>query len=361
MHTVRLPLKKRSYDIVIGPKIMPSLGHYITRLNLGDSAFIITNSRIKKYCGRELINGLKPYGLTYKFNIVPDSEKSKDIRKVALLIKSLASFDSQKRTFVIALGGGVVGDLSGFIASVYKRGIPYIQIPTTLLAQVDSSIGGKTAVDLSKGKNLVGAFYQPSLVFSDISLLKTLSRRQISSGLSEVIKYGIIKNKALFEYLENHYKEIMDLRPAAVERIVEACSKIKANIVSSDEREEKGLRTILNFGHTIGHAIEAAAGFDKYNHGEAVGLGMLVALGISVKKGLIKEGLLKRAESLIKNVGLPVRISGVSLQEILRKHYRDKKFSGSKNKFVLISALGKTKIVTSIPLKTISAAINERL
>jgi 3-dehydroquinate synthase len=233
-------------------------------------------------------------------------------------------------------------------------------VPTTLLAQVDSSIGGKTAVDLSEGKNLVGAFYQPRMVFSDIALLKTLNKRQLSSGLAEVIKYGMIKDAKLFNYIEKNRKDIMNLKAGALEHIVEVCARIKAQIVSLDEREEKGLRTILNFGHTIGHAIESASGFNKYNHGEAIGLGMLTALGISLKLGLIKEPLLKRAESLIKNVGLPVRIEKVSIEKILKSHYHDKKFMGAKNKFVLIEGLGKTKIVKNIPLSLIKTAIEER-
>ncbi len=360
MHTVKLNLKKRSYNIVIGTKILPVLGRYISRLNLGNNAYIITNSFIKNRYGQALIDGLKPYGFSYKFKLVPDSERSKDIKIAALLIKDLAKFDLRKRTFIIALGGGVVGDLSGFVASIYKRGIPYIQVPTTLLAQVDSSIGGKTAVDLSEGKNLVGAFYQPRIVFSDISLLNTLNKRQLSSGLAEVIKYGVIKDKNLFLYLEKNYKNIINLKAGALERIVRDCVKIKASIVSLDEREERGLRTVLNFGHTIGHAIEAASGFNKYNHGEAIALGMLVALEMSVKLGFINEALLKRTESLIDNVGLPVKIHKVSLQEILERHYHDKKFKGVKNKFVLSLGLGKTRVVKDIPLKLISSAIEKR-
>ena len=360
MHTAKLSLKNRSYNIVIGTKIIPVLGKYISRLNLGNNAYIITNPAIKNYYGALLEKGLKRYGFNYKFKVVPDSEKAKDIKVAAFLIKDLAKFDLKRRTFIIALGGGVVGDLSGFVASIYKRGIPYIQVPTTLLAQVDSSIGGKTAVDLNEGKNLVGAFYQPRMVFSDIALLKTLSKRQLSSGLAEVIKYGIIKDAKLFNYIERNRKDIINLKVEALEHIVEVCSRIKAQIVSLDEREEKGLRTILNFGHTIGHAIEAASGFNKYNHGEAIGIGMLTALGISFKLGLIKEPLLKRAESLIKDVGLPIRIERVPIEKILKSHYRDKKFMGAKNKFVLIEGLGKAKIVKNIPLSLIKTAIEER-
>ncbi|PIP19829.1 MAG: 3-dehydroquinate synthase [Candidatus Omnitrophica bacterium CG08_land_8_20_14_0_20_41_16] len=366
MYTLKLNLKARSYNIIIGSGIISALGKYLSRLNFAKDAYIITNRLIKRHYGRALTDSLANYGFNYKFKIIPDTEKSKDIKIAALVINDLAKFALKKRPFIIALGGGVVGDLSGFVASIYKRGIPYIQVPTTLLAQVDSSIGGKTAIDLSEGKNLVGAFYQPGLVLSDIALLKTLNRRQLSNGLAEAIKYGVIKDRGLFVYLEKKYKNIIKREEGALEYIVTACAKIKAGIVSLDEREEKGLRTALNFGHTIGHAIEAASGFNKYNHGEAVALGMLVASEISVKLNLIQDSLLKRIESLIGNAGLPVRILErprkyrIFVEGILSKYYQDKKFIGSKNRFVLLSGLGRTKIVKAIPLRIIRWAIEKR-
>jgi 3-dehydroquinate synthase len=229
-----------------------------------------------------------------------------------------------------------------------------------LLAQVDSSIGGKTGVDLSQGKNLVGAFYQPRLVFSDIEFLKTLNLKQLRSGLAEVIKYGIIKDLELFQYLERHHQDILFLRQLALEFIVRRCSYIKAKIIEQDEREEKLIRTILNFGHTMGHAIEAAGNFRKYNHGEAVSLGMLVASDISRSLGLINYEPCQRIENLIKAVGLPTKIKEVSLSDIINAHYRDKKFIGAKNRFVLIEGIGKTRIVDNIPLKIVRGALKNR-
>jgi 3-dehydroquinate synthase len=229
------------------------------------------------------------------------------------------------------------------------------------LAQVDSAIGGKTAVDLEEGKNLVGAFYQPSLVFSDVALLKSLDIRQVRTGLAEIIKYGVIKDAAFFSYLENNLKSILKLNPKILEFIVARSSKIKAEIVSIDEREEKGIRTILNFGHTIGHAIEAATGYRRYTHGEAVSLGMLVALDISEELGFISKSLLKRVESLIESAGLPLVIKSVSLKSILSASQRDKKFIGAKNKFVLVTGLGKTKIVENLSLRIVKQAIKRRL
>lgn len=361
MYTMRVELDKRSYDIVVGKNIIRSLDKYLKKLNIGDCAYIITNAWVKHKYGKELTRALERGGFSFKLKIIPDTEKSKSISTLSLVIRDLAKFDLKKRAFVIALGGGVTGDLSGFVASIYKRGIPYIQIPTTLLAQVDSAIGGKTAVDLKEGKNLVGAFYQPRLVFSDVALLGSLSPRQLRTGLAEVIKYGIIKDSRLFYYLERKLKNILQLNPDALAYIVKASSIIKADIVRRDEREEKGLRTVLNFGHTIGHAIEAAAGFNKYTHGEAVALGMLVASGISQRLGLINNALTKRIENLIKSAGLPLRIENIHLKDIINAYYHDKKFSGAKNRLVLITGLGKPKVTEDVPLRIIEEEIGIRI
>lgn len=361
MRTIKLNLDKRSYTIVVGYDIINSIGKFITKLNIGLDGYVITNAAIKSSYGCLLKKSLKRSNLNIKFKTVPDTEKSKSIKTLSSIISGIAKFDKKKRIFIIAFGGGVVGDLSGFIASVYKRGIPYIQIPTTLLAQVDSSIGGKTGIDLPEGKNLVGAIYQPRLVFSDVKLLKTLDQRQIRAGLAEVIKYAVIKDGLLFNYLEKNYKSILNLKPKALEYIVNCCSNIKADIVEQDEREEKGIRTILNFGHTVGHAIEAAANYKSYNHGEAVSLGMLVALDISSSLNLTNQSTVKRIERLVKAVNLPARIKGISLQRIINAHYHDKKFIGSKNRFVLIKSIGKAKIAENIPLRIIKEAIEKRL
>jgi len=361
MHIIKVKLGRRSYAIAVGSKIIRSLDKQLRKLNLGNSAFIITNPLVKAKCAGELARVLRRSGLDFKIKVIPDTEKSKSLAILSAVIRDLANFDLKKRTFIIALGGGVVGDLSGLVASIYKRGIPYIQIPTTLLAQVDSAIGGKTAVDLKEGKNLIGAFYQPRLVFSDVALLKSLAPRQLRSGLAEVIKYGIIKESRLFAYLEKNCSDILRFKPAALAYIVRASSKIKADIVGRDEREEKGLRTVLNFGHTLGHAIECAGGFKRYNHGEAIGLGMLIALEISQEMGLINASLTKRVERLLQRCGLPVEIKGIALKNIINAFYRDKKFRGKKNRLVLSAGLGRTRIVENIPLEVIEEALKRRI
>lgn len=337
------------------------MGKYLNKLDIGCDAYVITNMAIKNRYGQLLNKSLKKTSFSIRYKLVPDTEKSKSINTVFSIISDLSKYDRKKQTFIIALGGGVIGDLAGFVASIYKRGVPYIQVPTTLLAQVDSSIGGKTAIDLTKGKNLVGTFYQPRLVFSDIGFLKTLDLRQIKTGLAEVIKYGIIKDPQLFTYLEKNYKGILALKSSALEFLVRRCSYIKAKIVQQDEREKKGIRTILNFGHTLGHAIEAAGNYKKYNHGKAIALGMLLACDISKKLRLIDNRVSGRIENLIRKVGLPHRIRKISITQIIKAHYRDKKFTGLKNKFVLVKDIGKTRIIENIPLKIIKEALEGRL
>lgn len=354
---IRVNLGARSYNIIIGRGILNKLGPELLKLNLGTDAYIITNALLKNKYGAILSQALLKNGFNFRFKVVPDSEKSKSMETASLVIKDLAMFDQKRKVFIIAFGGGVVGDLAGFVASVYKRGVSYVQVPTTLLAQADSSIGGKTAVDLDLGKNLVGAFYQPRLVFSEINFLKSLAKGQLVSGLAEVIKYAIIKDSRLFSFLENKYNDLLKGDLKALEKIVSACSGIKAGIISHDEKEASGLRVILNFGHTIGHAIEAACGYKGYNHGQAISLGMLVAADLSNKLGLIEVNLAARIRNLIKLYGLPTKLKGVSINKIIDAHYRDKKFSGEENKFVLICGIGKPKIVRNVRLDLIKQAI----
>lgn len=361
MKTIKVNLKRRAYNIIVGTNIISRLGRYINKLDIGSDAYVITNPAIKNRYYRLLNKVLKESKFSLRLKLVPPTEKSKSIEMAASIIKDIIRYDRNKQFFIIAFGGGVIGDLAGFIASIYKRGIPYIQVPTTLLAQVDSGIGGKTAVDLPQAKNIVGAFYQPRIVFSDINILKTLDLRQLRSGLAEVIKYAIIKDRQLFGYLEKKYKDILSFKQADLEFIVRRCSYIKAKIIQQDEREKRGIRTILNFGHTIGHAIETAGNYKKYSHGEAIALGVLVAGDISKKVGLINNKVLERIEGLIKATGLPTKIKGVSINDIIKAHYHDKKFIGYKNRFVLIKNIGQTKIVENIPLKIIREALGLRM
>jgi 3-dehydroquinate synthase len=362
MKTIRVPLKERSHNIIIGRGVLNAAGGLLKRLKLGSDAYIITNARIKSLYGQALEKSLKKAGVSARFKLVADSERSKSIETAAEIIKNLAAYDAKKKIFIIALGGGVIGDLAGFVASIYKRGIPYVQIPTTLLAQIDSAIGGKTAIDLKEGKNLAGAFYQPRLILSDINCLRSLSSRQIKAGLAEAVKYGIIKDKILLGYLRENHKKILSGNPRALEFVVYRCSRIKAGIIARDERETKHIRTILNFGHTIGHAIEAATVYSGYNHGEAVALGMLCAADLSRRLKLINREASERIEGLIRVLGLPLTIKKAPFTKIIAAHYHDKKFIGPRNRFVLIKG-NKTRpvIKENIPLRVIEETIKNRM
>ncbi|MBL7069476.1 MAG: 3-dehydroquinate synthase [Candidatus Omnitrophica bacterium] len=364
MKKVRVSLgKKRSYDIVIGYKIASNyLEKLIKKLGLGNEAAVITNPAIHSI-HRNAIKGflkrLKANAATIK---IPDRETSKSNRQVIKIIESIVKVDKGRGLFIIAFGGGVVGDTGGFVASIYKRGVPYIQIPTTLLAQVDSAIGGKVAIDLTSAKNLVGAFYQPRLVISDISILRSLPSRQIRSGLAEIIKYGIIKDKRLFKFLERNIKDILKLKRDPLEYVIYRSSKIKAAYVKADERDTKGIRAQLNFGHTIGHAIEAASRYSKlYSHGEAIAIGMIAASEIAVKMGLLKRPSLERITNLIKKGGLPTTISrGLDIKKIMKAQLYDKKIIHGVNRFILPVRIGKANIYEKIPKRLISEVIKNR-
>jgi len=362
MKKIRVNLKKRSYDIVIGYGIINQLGSILHQLAPGRDAVIITNHTIYDLYGRHLQAILNRSGFTAWFKLVPDSERSKSQNVCMKLINEIAAYDRNKQIFLIAFGGGVIGDLTGFIASIYKRGINYVQIPTTFLSQVDSGIGGKTGIDLELGKNLVGTFYQPRIVLSDISFLKSLSLRQIRDGFSEVIKYGVAKDSGLFEYVEKNYKKILQLNIESLEKIIYGCSVIKARIVQTDETDKTGRRAVLNLGHTIGHAIEAAASFKKeYSHGEAVAIGMICACEISRKLKMMSLQDVKRVERIISNIGLPSQCAGLHLSDIMSAQSRDKKFIHGKNRFVLPVKIGSVVLKEGIPVKLIEVVIKQQL
>ena len=358
MKRITVRLKGRPYDIVIGRGVLKNTGALLKGLRIGRDAVIVTNSRLKRLFGGVLKRSLVRNSFTAHFETVPDSEKAKSSAVAMNLIARIAEYDSRKDVFVIALGGGVVGDLAGFAASIYKRGVNLVQIPTTLLAQVDSAIGGKTAIDLPAAKNMAGVFYQPRIVISDITLVSRLAKRQLKNGLAEIIKYGVIKDKRLFEFLESEYKKILSCNENALEFVVERSSRIKARIVEEDEFDKKGSRVILNFGHTIGHAIEAATSYSgRYSHGEAVAAGMVAASGIALKLKMIRIDEAERIIRLIKRCGLPTAVSGLNSSNIYRSLLHDKKFVGRFNRFVLPAAIGRVKTVRGVPEGIVKKAI----
>lgn len=365
MIKIRLPLGDRSYDILIGSRILSRAGALIRSLDARGTprdAVIITQAPIARAYGPVLKRSLAKQKIPSIVITIPDSERAKSIAVVRRVLERIAAYDTLRRICVIALGGGVTGDLAGFVAAVYKRGVPFVQIPTTLLAQVDSAIGGKVAIDLPAAKNLAGAFYQPRLVLSDTAILASLPRRQIASGLAEIIKYGVIADKALFAFLERNRRRILALDKAPLEHIIARSSAIKARVVARDERDLTGIRAALNFGHTAGHAIEAASGYaGRYSHGEAVAAGMVIAADIALALGMLRRADRDRMEALIRECGLPVTIAGLGLRDIMRSFAHDKKFTNRKNRLVLPVRIGAVKIVEGVPEKVIAAAIQGRM
>ncbi|MEL0060085.1 MAG: 3-dehydroquinate synthase, partial [Verrucomicrobiales bacterium] len=268
MKVVKVPLQERSYRILVGRSLLSQLGAQCRRLKLGQRGVIVTDDRVGPRYARTVQDALKAYGFKVETITIPHGETSKQWRVVQDCYNQLAAARLERGSFVVALGGGVVGDLAGFVAATYLRGVDFVQIPTTLLAQVDSSVGGKVGINLKAGKNLVGAFYQPKLVLCDLDTLKSLPKREFRAGMAEVIKYGIIWDAKLFQMLETQIKGILKLDLGLLEQVVARCCQIKAKVVGQDEKEG-GLRAILNYGHTIGHAIEAITRYGTYLHGEA--------------------------------------------------------------------------------------------
>ncbi len=361
MKNIKVNLKEHSYPIVIAEKDFKILAENINQLCLGRDAFIITNARIYKLYADNLRMRLGRAGIRSHFCKVKDSEVSKSIPEYIKTIKKISKIDTKKRLFLIALGGGVIGDLCGFIAATYKRGINYVQIPTTLLAQVDSGIGGKTGIDLPSGKNLVGAFFQPRLVYSNISLLRSLPSRQIKSGLAEVVKYGIILDQHLFRFLEKNHQKLLRLDRKCLMHIINISSKIKASIVEIDEKETKGLRTILNFGHTIGHALETATKYTNLSHGEAISIGMVSAAEIALNLGILDQKTFDRILALLICLKLPVAANIADSKAIFDAFARDKKFIHGKIRMVIPTKIGHVIVTEDIPWPVIKHIIEKRV
>ncbi|HEX3857839.1 MAG TPA: 3-dehydroquinate synthase [Verrucomicrobiae bacterium] len=354
MRTVSVQLGNRSYTIKIAPGLLKQLGGECSRLKLGTRCAIITDANVGKKFAKPVYESLVKAGFEPVLITVPAGEKSKRISVVENCYDQLAAHRLERKSFIIALGGGVVGDLAGFVAATYLRGIDFVQVPTTLLAQVDSSVGGKTGVNLKAGKNLVGVFHQPRLVLCDLDSLKTLPEREFISGLAEVIKYGIIFDAKLFAELERDLSKLLRREPKKLATVVARCCEIKAEIVSQDETES-GLRAILNFGHTIGHAIENSFGYGKFLHGEAISIGQVAAAKLSQKILGLPERDVERIENLFQRTGLPaaIKLKSAQRQKLFSAMMLDKKVSGGEIKFVLAKKIGTVVCAQKIPLALI--------
>ena len=350
MRIVQVPLANRSYAIKVGGGWLARLGAECAQLQLGQPCAVITDFNVGKKFAQAALKSLAASGFEPVLITVPAGEKSKRIAVVEKCYDQLAAQRLERKSFIIALGGGVVGDLAGFVAATYLRGIPFVQVPTTLLAQVDSSVGGKTGVNLAAGKNLVGAFYQPQLVLCDLVALRTLPQREYISGLAEVIKYGIIYDAILFAQLERNLSKLLGRDAETLADVIARCCEIKADVVGQDETEG-GLRAILNFGHTIGHAIENSFGYGKFLHGEAIAIGQVAAAKLSHKILGLPSGDVERIEKLFTQAGLPVKIKLTSAQrqKLFTAMKLDKKVSAGEIKFVLAEKIGKVGWGQKVP------------
>jgi 3-dehydroquinate synthase len=356
---VTVELGERSYPVVAGWGVLAELPALLPQVTRGSRLLLVTHPALLAAYGEDVIRGLEAAGFSVTTALVSPGERSKSLAMAGRLYREMAGAGLDRRSAVIALGGGVIGDLAGFAAATWLRGIDVIQVPTTLLAMVDSSIGGKTGVNTPVGKNLVGAFHQPRAVVADAATLATLPKRDVRSGMAEVIKYGVIADAGLFAYLERHVADCLSLEQEAISRVIADSVACKARVVSEDEREG-GLRAILNFGHTAGHAIEKAAGYRKLRHGEAVSIGMVAAARIGRKMGITPEQAARRIENLLVRAGLPVRIpKGLDPTGLVASTAYDKKAVDGRARWVLASDIGSVERGVAVPEDTVEAVLRE--
>ncbi len=355
MERLTVELAERSYPIYIGSGLL-SKPELLTPAIRRQHVFVVTNTTLAPLYLDQLLASLEGYQVNQV--ILPDGEQYKDMATLEQIFSGLLEHRHGRDTTLIALGGGVIGDMTGFAAACYQRGVDFIQIPTTVLSQVDSSVGGKTAVNHPLGKNMIGAFYQPKAVLIDIDCLKTLPARELSAGLAEVIKYGIIYDAEFFQWLEQHMADLMALEPKAMTYAIERCCAIKAEIVAKDETEQD-VRALLNLGHTFGHAIEAEMGYGNWLHGEAVAAGMVQAAQTALLRGAVSQSELDRIIALLKQANLPVAgPDSMSLDDYLKHMQRDKKVVSGQLRFVLPIGIGDSEVVGDVTTETLEQVLS---
>jgi len=355
MKSIRCKLKDRAYSVHIGQNIFKHIPILLKKHKVSGKVCVVTNATVGRLYYSRLARELKKLDCTVMKCVVPDSEKAKTEKELFSILEHLVDKNFDRSSTIIALGGGIVGDLSGFCAAVFMRGIRFINIPTTLLSQVDSAIGGKTGINLKNGKNLVGSFYQPQCVISDVAVLKSLSVAQLSDSLSEVIKYGVIWDKRFFVYLEKNIQYALQGKRDVLEHIVETATKIKTRVVEEDERETKGLRAILNFGHTFAHAFESYGKYTKISHGCAVGLGMVVAARLAVRLGMFTTFEALRIESLVQAIG-----QSISAKTYFGKRLDPVGFSKDIVHYMQFDKKNKDKRITLVLPKKIGTVVVQR-
>ena len=356
LNTVRVTLAERSYPIYIGERLL-GRGDLLTQHLPQKRVALITDTTVASLYLDTVARGLTAAGVRVTPIVVPAGEQHKTWHALNSVFDSLLANRCERKTTLIALGGGVIGDLTGFAAATYLRGVPFIQMPTTLLAQVDSAVGGKTAINHPRGKNMIGAFYQPSAVIADTTTLDTLPMREVRAGLAEVIKYGLIRDLPFFEWLERNIDPLLTRDAAALAYAVQRSCERKAEVVVADEREERDERALLNLGHTFGHAIEAGLGYGVWLHGEAVAAGTVIASRVSHAMGMLDAADVARIIRLLERAGLPVTAPDLGLERYIELMGIDKKVAGGKLRFILLRAMGEAFVTADVPLDAIGTAL----
>ncbi|MDR2165815.1 MAG: 3-dehydroquinate synthase [Zoogloeaceae bacterium] len=355
MRTLTVHLAERGYDIHIGRGLLATAGHFLPLVQ-GRSVVIVTNTTVGPLYLRTVRESLAGLGVRPLEVVLPDGEAFKNWQTLNRIFDALMEAHCERNTLLVALGGGVIGDMGGFAAACYQRGMPFMQLPTTLLAQVDSSVGGKTAINHPQGKNMIGAFYQPRAVLADIDTLNTLPDRELSAGFAEVIKYGLIRDEAFLTWLEANMAGLRGRDAGLLEEAVYRSCAHKAEIVAADEREQ-GERALLNLGHTFGHAIETGLGYGQWLHGEAVAVGMVMAARLSHRLGWLQETDVKRVEALLSAAGLPIRGPNLGAARYLELMRHDKKVEGGVLRFVLLESIGRATVCNVPEARAIHAAV----
>ena len=356
MHTVKVALAEREYPIYIGADLLRRgdlLAHHLPQKRVA----LITDTTLAALYLDTVTGALTAAGVAVTPIVIPAGEQHKNWHTLNSVFDALLAERCERKTALVALGGGVIGDLTGFAAATYLRGVPFIQIPTTLLAQVDSSVGGKTAINHPRGKNMIGAFYQPLAVVADTGTLTTLPAREVSAGLAEIIKYGLIRDMPFFDWLESHIEALVARDADALAYAIQRSCENKAEVVIADEREEGGERALLNLGHTFGHAIETGLGYGAWLHGEAVAAGMVIAARVSQAMGMLKAADVARIIALLERAGLPVTAPDFGLQRYMQLMGIDKKVDGGKIRFILLRAMGSAFLTADVPPQAIDKAL----
>ncbi|HEC97032.1 MAG TPA: 3-dehydroquinate synthase [Nitrospirae bacterium] len=360
MKEMRVELAERSYGISIGSGILERIGAKFRKYEFSPKTALVSNPKVFGLYGEAVVKSLRSEGYDVSTILIPDGEEYKDFLWAYHILSELLKVRLDRKSAILALGGGVIGDITGFAASTYMRGISYMQLPTTLLAQVDSSVGGKTGVNHYLGKNMIGTFHQPRLVCIDVNTLKTLPKKEFLAGMAEVIKYGVIWDGEFFSYLRTEREKILALDPECLACIIGRSCEIKADVVSRDEREE-GLRAILNYGHTIGHAIETVTGYRRYLHGEAVAIGMVCEAELSEALGLLEKGKAAEIKALIESYGLPSSAdTTLEPAPMLAAMAIDKKTVAGRLRFVLPEDIGRVRIETGVEEDIIKEVIGRK-